>query len=217
MKVQEKARAICTKLISRKVLPKDEVKDIFRDDNLRLQVEDMLQATGLELATHIYTDHVALQVCKDMESTAFDNGQGGWLKTNIGLSRGAITLLVIIWGKLILPKRQMQIERKTPGDSGQMTLLKERKPVPKKDLVSLDEKALLADFGKKLGGKTRFGTYMAELNRHGFVHRRKGTITEGPLLDTIVDYHILASRIIDGCLAEVIGAEEEKEEDDVSV
>lgn len=207
MTAENKAAVICAKLIGKKVVHKNDVKDIFRDENLRIRVEDMLKTVGLELATHIYTDHVALKVGRDMEQHVFDDHKGGYLTANINLNRGAITLLVIIWAKLIMPKRQMQIERKSPDDNSQLSLLSERKPIPKSDLVRLEEKALRTDFGKKLGGKTMFGKYMSELSRHGFIVRREGIITEGPLLDTIIDYHVLANRIIEGCLKEVIDTE----------
>lgn len=220
---QIKANVICAKLISRKALPKSEVKELFRDENLRAQVEELLRSTGLELATHIYTDHVTVKVCKSMESAVFEDGNGSYLTTNLNLSRGAVTLLVILWAKLILPKRQMQIERKGLDDTGQIAFLHERRPIPQKELVKLKEEALLADFGAKLGGKTKFGQYLAELGRNGFIHRREGALTEGPLMDTLIDYGILASRIIDGCLAEVIGLGKDvrkdgsKGEEDVSI
>lgn len=216
MRIEEKAAILCAKLISRKVLAKQEVKEIFHDENIRLHVENLLKSVGLELATHIYTDYVAVKVSREMEPVVFDDGKGGLLTTNINLSRGAITLLAIIWAKLILPKRQIQIERKSP-DNAQISFLKERIPIPKHDLVKLEEKTIFADFGEKLGGKTKFGTYLAELHRHGFIHKRDGVITEGPMLDTIIDYSILAPRMIEGCLAEAVGVQQagDQEEKDV--
>ena len=218
-----KAGVICAKLISKKVLPKTDLKDLFRDENLRAQVEELLKSVGLELATHIYTDQVAVKVCNGMESAVFEDGNGGYLTTNIHLSRGAVALLVILWAKLILPKRQMQIERKSPDPTDQISLLKERKSIPQRELIKLKEETLLADFGEKLGGKTKFATYLGELSRNSFIQRREGIITEGALLDTLIDYGLLASRIIDGCLAEVIGLgkkvpeDNQKEGEDVSV
>ena len=217
MTVSNKAGLICARLISRRFLRKNEIKELFLDENIRSQVEDLFKSVGLELVTHIYTDYVALKVRKDMEHAVFEDGVGGNLTTNINLSRGAITLLAIVWAKLILPKRQMQIERKTPENDNQMTLLKERKPIPKEELVRLEESAVFADFGEKLGGKTRFGQYLSELSRHGFIRRREGIITEGPMLDTIIDYSFLAPRIINGCLAEVVGIEQSQGGKDVSV
>lgn len=211
MTTEQKARQICAALIAKKVLHKDEVKELFRDESLRIQVENTLKTVGLELSTHIYTEHVAVKVGKEMETTVFDDGHGGWLKSNVGLSRGGLALLVILWAKLILPKRQMQIDRMTPDDLNQLSLLKERKSIPHKELVKLEEKTILADFGDKLGGKTKFRTYLAELSRHGFIYKRDEIITEGPMLDTIIDDSILASRIIDGCLAEIIGVETNKD------
>lgn len=214
---------ICAKLISRKVLPKGEVKELFRDENLRAEVEELLKAVGLELATHIYTDQVAVKVCKSVETAVFEDGNGGYLTTNLHLSRGAVTLLVILWAKLILPKRQMQIERKSLDPADQISFLKERKSIPQRELAQLKEEALLADFGEKLGGKTKFSTYLGELSRNGFICKREKIITEGPLLDTLIDYGILAPRVIEGCLSEVVGIEKEapkkdrKEGENVSI
>lgn len=207
---QDKVALLCAKLISRKVLPKAEASSLFRDESLRLQVEERLRSIGLELATHIYTDHVAVKVCRDLETAIFDDGHGGYQTTNIHLSRGAVTLLVVLWAKLILPKRQRQIERRLPEDGGQIGLLQGRKVIPQKDLVKVEEKTLLADFGEKLGGKTKFGVYLGELSRNGFIVKREGIITEGPMLDTLIDYGVLAPRIIDGCLAEVVGIQKKE-------
>lgn len=217
MTVSNKAGSICARLISRRFLHKNEVKELFLDENVRSQVEDLLKSVGLELVTHIYTDYVALKVCKDLEQSVFDNGSDGNQTTNINLSRGAISLLAIVWAKLILPKRQMQIERKTSESDDQMSLLKERKPIPKEELVRLEESAIRADFEEKLGGKTKFSQYSSELSRHGFIRRREGIITEGPMLDTIIDYSYLAPRIIGGCLADVVGIERSEGDKDVSV
>ena len=202
MTVDEQATAICAALIGRRVQPKSEVRELFRDERVRVLVEQRLAAVGLELATHIYTEHVALKVAKPLEGAVFDDGKDGWQRTNVGLSRGATALLVIIWAKLILPKRQIQIERQHRED--QLSLLPGREPIPTGELVRLEEKTLFADFAAKLGGKAWFRRHLVDLDRHGFIQRRDGVITEGPMLDTLIDYAVLAPRILDGCLAAVV-------------
>jgi hypothetical protein len=66
------------------------------------------------------------------------------------------------------------------------------------------ERTLLADFGDKLGGKTRVGFNLGTLNRLGFIIRRKGEVAEGPLLDLAFDYERTARRILDGALGDLL-------------
>ena len=204
MNNDEKALRIASQLIARKYLPKKELREMLMDEELLSQVEDRLGAVGLELATHVYADFVSVKVKKDHEQDVFGTDKG--YQASNGLSRGALALLAVIWAKMILPKRQMQIERQTPGESGQEMLWKERKQIPMGDgLVRLEEKALLADFGDKLGGKTRLGRCLNELARADFVVKKDGLVLEGPLLDSVIDYSVLAPRIIEGALGELLG------------
>jgi hypothetical protein len=204
MNNDEKARRIASQLIARKYLPRKELREMLMDEDLLSQVEERLGAVGLELATHVYADYVSVKVKKDREQDVFGTDKG--YQASNGLSRGALALLAVIWAKIILPKRQMQIERQAPSDSGQEMLWKERKPIPTGDgLVRLEEKALFADFGEKLGGKTWFGKYLNELARADFVVKKDGMVLEGPLLDSVIDYSVLAPRIIDGTLGELLG------------
>ena len=66
------------------------------------------------------------------------------------------------------------------------------------------ERTLLADFGDKLGGKTRVNFNLGLLSRHGFIVRRKGELAEGPLLDLVFDYERTARRILDGALSDLL-------------
>jgi len=213
MNNDEKALRIVSQLIARKYLPRKDLRDMLMDEELLSQVEDRLSAVGLELSTHVYADFVSVKVKKDREQDVFGTDKG--YQASNGLSRGALALLVVIWAKIILPKRQMQIERQTPGDNGQDMLWKERKPIPTGDgLVRLEEKALRADFVDKLGGKTWFGTYMNELARADFIVKKDGLVLEGPLLDSAIDYSMLAPRIIEGALGELLGMGGEGETDE---
>ena len=205
MTTRERAREIVAKLIAYRYLHRSKLRDMFLDEELLREVEFRLSEAGLELATNVYSEFVTVRVAKDMENALFADEKGTYRATNTGLSRGALALLCIIWAKIILPKRQMQIERRGPEDTGQEDLWQKRKPIPKEDtLVVLEEKTLLADFGEKLGGKTLFYRYLSELTRADFIIRRGGRIYEGPLLDVAVDYGVLAPRIIEGALSEIL-------------
>ncbi|NOY39247.1 MAG: hypothetical protein GXO95_03185 [Nitrospirae bacterium] len=82
----------------------------------------------------------------------------------------------------------------------------QRRPIPvEENMVTLDDKSLLADFAAKFGGKTLFYRYLSELARAEFIVRREGKIYEGPLLDVVVDYGVVAQRIINGALGEMLG------------
>jgi hypothetical protein len=210
----EKAKQIAALLIANKFLRKREVREMLLDADLMDEVEQNLQSVGLELCTNVYSDFVSIKVSKEQEIAVFNDDKDGYKATNNGLHRGTLALLAIIWAKIVLPKRQMQIERRPPGESGQASLLPGQKPIPKdEDMIALDEKSLFADFGEKLGGKTMFSRYLSELARADFVKRKEGKIYEGPLLDTLIDYGTLAPRIINGALGEVLGISAEEEHD----
>lgn len=206
MTIKEKAQEISSMLIAKRFMPKKHLREMFINEELRSEVETNLKAVGLELATHIYSGYVAVKVSKNMEASVFSDDKGGYTATNNVLSRGTLALLTIIWAKIILPKRQMQIERGASEDNGQNSLWFQKKPIPmNEDIVFLDEKALLADFGDRLGGKIAFYRYLSELARADFIVRKDKKIYEGPLLDIVVDYSILAPRIINGALGEMLG------------
>jgi hypothetical protein len=112
-----------------------------------------------------------------------------------------MALLTILWSLLILPKRQRQQEAQGDiGDNG-------HPPPVRADLdVVVERKTLEADFGHLFGSQIRFHGYLSELKRRGFIQERRGKINEGPLLDVLVDYSILAPRIIEGALSRVLAA-----------
>lgn len=200
---REKARRITCQLIAKRFLPRKELREIFLDADLLGRVQESLESVGLELAEHIYADYVSVKVGQACEKDVFCTDKGYNASNN--LSRGALSLLTIIWAKIILPKRQMQIERRDPADDGQELLFRRPKPIPSgEELVKLEEKALFADFGVKLGGKNMFYRYLSELSKSDFIIRKDGKILEGPLLDVIIDYGTFAPRIIEGALGEML-------------
>jgi hypothetical protein len=116
---------------------------------------------------------------------------------------------VILWALIVLPKRQRQVTRRELVDDGQTDLFGGDKPVAHGDAVSgtLTEASLIADFGPRLGGRTKVRNFMlGKLARLGFIERRNGLVTEGPLLDLALDYRVMADRIIHGTLGEILEA-----------
>lgn len=201
----EKAEQIAAALISKRYIHKNELKNLLIDNDLMESVSARLKAVGLEIVTHVYTDYVSVKARRDSEQDIFNHDGKSYMASNISLSRGAIALLVIIWAKIVMPKRQMQRERVSPTDDGQNHLFAESKAIPKeRDMVVIDEKTLYADFAEKLGGKTKIGAYLSELARADLISRKDKQILEGPLLDTIIDYPILAERIMNGALESIL-------------
>jgi hypothetical protein len=197
-------RVLVCRLLAHQSLPRNDdlVRRLFVDTSYREGVESTLRQVGLELAENVYAPYIAVRVARELETPVFEDGKGSYWSNNVGLSAGAMALLTILWSLLILPKRQRQQEVPSEaGDNGHQ--LAERGA----DLeIAVERKTLEADFGPLFGSQIRFHGYLSELKRRGFVQERRGKITEGPLLDVLVDYATLAPRIIEGALSRVLAA-----------
>jgi hypothetical protein len=110
----------------------------------------------------------------------------------------------VLWALIILPKRERQ-EAHQNSDEDQNDMFGKEKPMPRAEdtSIGISYKALLADFGDKLGKKTRMGMNLGQLAKLGFVEIRGDTIFEGPLLDLMMDTDTLKERIINGALSDV--------------
>jgi hypothetical protein len=197
-------RLLVSRLLAHQTLPRtdDLVRRLFVDAAYREGVENALQQVGLELAENVYAPYIAVRVARELETPVFEDGKGSYWSNNVGLSGGAMALLTILWSLLILPKRQRQQE--VPGESSDNG----HQPAGRgADLeIGVERKTLEADFGPLFGSQIRFYGYLSELKRRGFVQERRGKITEGPLLDVLVDYATLAPRILEGALSRVLTA-----------
>jgi hypothetical protein len=197
-------RVLVCRLLAHQTLPRtdDLVRRLFVDESYREGVENALRQVGLELAENVYAPYIAVRVARELETPVFEDGKGSYWSNNVGLSGGAMALLTILWSLLILPKRQRQQEvQGEASDNG-------HQPAGRgADLeIGVERKTLEADFGPMFGSQIRFHGYLSELKRRGFVQERRGKITEGPLLDVLVDYATLAPRIIEGALSRVLAA-----------
>jgi hypothetical protein len=200
--------SLVARLLAERWLPRDDraVRQMLVDAELRDDLERRLAAAGLRLLEHPYSGHVAVAVARAQENEVFGHAEA-WAASNLSLGRDALALLVVLWALLVLPKRQRQIARQE-GERAQdqEQMFAELKPVPVgSDVVEpINERTLLADFADKLGGKGRLQMTLGALQRQGFIVRRKERIHEGPLLDLAFDYERIASRVMDGALAQVI-------------
>jgi hypothetical protein len=197
-------RVLVCRLLAHQTLPRTDalVRRLFVDASYREGVENALRQVGLELAENLYAPYIAVRVVRELETPVFEDGRGSYWSNNVGLSGGAMALLTILWSLLILPKRQRQQEIEGgAGDNGGPP------PVRAADAeITLERKTLEADFGPLFGSQIRFHGYLSELKRRGFIHERRGKISEGPLLDVLIDYSTLAPRIIEGALSRVLAA-----------
>ena len=202
-------RTLTARLLAQRWLPRNDrlVRRALVDESFRLELDRRLTEVGMQLLDNPYAAHVGVALQPDMAEPVFGAGRE-YAASNLGLGRDEIALLVVIWSLIVLPKRERQVTRREVVDDGQADMFGGDKPVAHGDSVSgsLSEASLLADFGPRLGGKTKMSIALGKLSRLGFIERRNGVIGEGPLLDVALDYRVMADRIIHGTLGEVLAA-----------
>ncbi len=208
--MEAELQTLVARLAAQRTLPRGDalVKRALTDDLFFTALTERLKACGLELVEHPYAEHVCLRIRRELEQPVF-GAEDHWLSNNLNLSRDQMALLVVLWALLILPKRSRQIERQDDAATqrqGQMFAADKPLPSTAELDIWVAEAALLADFGDRLGGRTRIKNFgLPVLSRHGFIERRDGRIHEGPLLDLVLDYQRMARRVLDGALADLFG------------
>jgi hypothetical protein len=198
---------LAAQLLARRWLPRSHplVRRALIDTELWNQLGARLAGVGLQLVDNVHADHIAVALLRPAESAVF--GETGLAaNNNLDLPRDGVALLVILWSLIVLPKRQRQVARSDAIHAGQGEMFATDKPMPQAASVAplISYRSLLADFGDQLGKKLRLDTNLKLLERHGFITRRGEDIAEGPLLDLLIDYDLLAPRILDGALGDVL-------------
>lgn len=201
------SQQLAAQLLARRWLPRSHplVKRALIDTELWNQLGARLAGVGLQLVDNVHADHIAVALMRPAESAVF--GESGLAaNNNLDIPRDGVALLVILWSLIVLPKRQRQVARSDAIHAGQGEMFATDKPMPQAAAVSplISYRSLLADFGDQLGKKLRLDTNLKLLERHGFITRRGEDIAEGPLLDLLIDYDLLAPRILDGALGDVL-------------
>jgi len=201
------AASLAAQLLARRWLPRSHplMKRALIDAELWAELGRRLAAVGLRVVDNVYADQVSVALLRPAESAVF--GEAGLnANNNLELPRDGVSLLVVLWSLIVLPKRQRQISRVDAAGDDQGEMFGSTKPLPTAASVSpsLSYRSLLADFGDQLGKKLRIDANLKLLERHGFILRRGEDIAEGPLLDLLLDYDQLAPRILDGALADVL-------------
>ncbi len=194
---ENRAREICGQLLIDRWVAKRACRDLLIDDELRAIVSRRLDGVGLELVESFTSDYFAVRLRRDIEADI----RLDWA-TNARVPRGAVALLVILWAKLVLPKRiastEAALKRQNPDMPVDPDAPTENGP------LSLPRDALYAEFGRKFG-KTAFSRYVGQLKTSGFIREdRRGNITEGPVLDLLIDGVQMAQKLRDSVLWDVL-------------
>lgn len=177
---EERVREIAALLIANGNVRKDQFRDLLYDDVLRALIEERLHSVGLRLLHNVYSEYWAVGL--DERSSADDRLE--W-SNNFGLERGAMALLLIVWCKLVLPKRLAQEERQ-PQDGSVASLFPEMEILPNPK-INISRDQIVAEFGDLLGGVTMTNKYLAQLARAGLIKAHSGIVEEGPLLSLVID------------------------------
>ncbi len=203
--MNDEAQILIAQLLTHQTLRRDDkrVKRALSDELFRADLDTRLAACGLKLLDNVYADNVTLALTREVEPKIF-GARDVWQNNNFGLARDGVALLVVLWALIILPKRERQ-EAHQHAEQDQNDMFGKDKPLPRAEdtSIGMSYKALLADFGDKLGKKTRMDMNLGQLRTLGFIERRGDTIVEGPLLDLMMDTDVLKERIINGALADV--------------
>ncbi len=199
------AQILIARLMTHQTLKREDklVKRALSDEVFRTEIDTRLANCGLKFLDNVYADHVTLALQRTVEPAIFGSNSV-WQNNNFGLARDGVALLVVLWAQIILPKRERQ-EAHQLADDDQNDMFGKDKPMPRAEnsSIGISYKALLTDFGDKLGKKTRMDMNLGQLAKLGFIERRNDMITEGPLLDLMMDTDTLKERIINGALADV--------------
>ncbi len=204
-----RAQELCAHLLIHRWLPKRSTRDLMIDDGLRRSVDRRLAGVGLQLIDSYTSNYFAVRLLPAIEGDVrFD-----W-STNARLPRGAVALLVILWTRLVLPRRVASDEARRARDDAQQRAIQrgedpaladaaqvqgDRLPAP-----TVARTALYAEFGHRFG-KIAFARYLSQLKSAGLVlENRAGLLREGPLLDVLVDGVTMARKLRDSVLWDLL-------------
>ncbi|MEN9865246.1 MAG: hypothetical protein RL748_836 [Pseudomonadota bacterium] len=203
--MNDDAQILIARLLTHQTLRREDAlaKRVLSDELFRTEVDGRLLACGLKILDNVYADHITLALARAVEPRIF-GAKDVWQNNNFGLTRDGVALLVVLWAQIILPKRERQ-EAHQKAEQDQADMFGKERPLPRADETSIgiSYKALLSDFGDKLGKKTRMDMNLGILARLGFIERNLDTISEGPLLDLMMDTDTLKERIINGALSDI--------------
>ncbi|HWM95134.1 MAG TPA: hypothetical protein VN493_30540 [Thermoanaerobaculia bacterium] len=170
---------ICARLLRTGALPHAEVPELDLPEVHR-EVERRLRGVGLVLATSPYSEHVGIRLAPEVAGDpAFEAA------SNLGLRADACALLVVLWVRLVLPKRQAG--KKSPEPHPQVRL----------DILARELRPLLGD-------RRRIRSLVTQLRRLNFLAGQGEVIEAGPLLELGIDGERLLAFLRGGVLASLL-------------
>lgn len=174
---------ICARLLRAGALPLTELPELELPE-VRREVERRLRSVGLVLATSPYSGHVGIRLAPEVAGDpAFEAA------SNLGLKPDACALLVVLWVRLVLPRRQhRQAGERTP----------EGLPLQ----VRLD--TLARELRPLLGDRRHIRDLVGQLRRLNFLAGAGEVIEAGPLLELGIDGDRMLAFLRGGVLADLL-------------
>ena len=165
------------------------------DVAFRQEVDRRLKECGYVLLDNPFASHVGLGMLRSVAGAVFGR-EDHWVSNSLGLNKDDVSLLVILWAMLIIPKRMRQqgVDQSMHARPFQAAMARFQRSAESVAIASL-----LEDFGGRWK-RTYLATRLAVLARHGFIVRDGERVREGPRLDLYFDYPVMMARIMDGVL-----------------
>lgn len=171
---------ICARLLRAGALPLTELPEL-EPPEVRREVERRLRSVGLVLATSPYSGHVGIRLAPEVAGDpAFEAA------SNLGLKPDACALLVVLWVRLVLPRRQAG----------------ERTPEALPPQVRLD--TLARELRPLLGDRRHIRDLVSQLRRLNFLGGAGEVIEAGPLLELGIDGDRMLAFLRGGVLADLL-------------
>lgn len=174
---------ICARLLRAGALPLTELPEL-EPPEVRREVERRLRSVGLVLATSPYSGHVGIRLAPEVAGDpAFEAA------SNLGLKPDACALLVVLWVRLVLPRRQYR-------QAGELT------PEGLPPQVRLD--TLARELRPLLGDRRHIRDLVGQLRRLNFLAGAGEVIEAGPLLELGIDGDRMLAFLRGGVLADLL-------------
>jgi len=210
---EQDAILICARLLREGFILKTEFPQLEFDDELVADIRRRLQSTGTDLVTTVQSPYYAVRFQPEI--------QQDWDESNnLGLRSNEIAMLVILWSKLILPKRAMSEGKINNALDKLQETVEEQDSSQNKDITPEEEQIyvkiteLWAEFGENFGSKTTFRAILSRLNNLQFIRLHNEVVTEGNFLDLLINSQEMAKEIKRSALAyKLAGIGTDEEED----
>ncbi len=220
--LEKEASLICARLLRRGYIKKNEIPQLELNERLRRAVQERFQQTGVQLVSNSSSLYYAVRFLPEVQES-FETTDSFGLKAN------EIAMLVVLWCKLILPKRlSLGNASATPTMPKEATVKpnpveqpsngngkdeEDDLPGANKYFVKVEE--LFAEFKSQFASRNFFSTTLSRLSNLKFIRIRDEIISEGILLDLLIDGNQMAMEIKRSALAyKIAGLGEDEELDE---